>query len=75
MQRCADAPLHLRRRAPREREQQDALRIGAVQRQMRDAMRQRVGLAGAGAGDDQQRPLAARIRPRAVLDGEPLLRH
>ena len=34
------------------------LGIGAVDDQMRDAMGQRVGLARAGAGDDQQRPRA-----------------
>ena len=51
-----DAPRHLRRGAAREGHQQDAARIGAVDDQMRDAVRQRVGLARAGAGDDQQRP-------------------
>ena len=40
--------------------------------QMRDAMRQRVGLARAGAGDDQQRGRRA-IRP-AMLDGAALFR-
>ena len=51
-----DPARHLGRRAAREGHQQDAARIGAVDDQMRDAVRQRVGLAGAGAGDDQQRP-------------------
>ena len=50
--RAAD---HLLGRAPRERQHQDARRIDAVQHEMRGAMRQRVGLAGAGAGQDQQR--------------------
>src|SRR5262245_65914457 len=39
---------------------------------MRNAMRQRVGLAGAGAGQDQERPGGAEIRP-AVFDGTTLL--
>ena len=38
--------------------------------QVRDAMRQRVGLARAGAGDDQQRP---GDRAAAMLDGRALL--
>ena len=38
--------------------------VGAVDDQMRDAMRQRVGLAGARAGDDQERP---RALPRLVV--------
>ena len=50
-----DAPRHFGRGAAREGHQQDAARIGAVDDQMRDAVRQRVGLARARAGDDQQR--------------------
>ena len=50
------------RGAPRERHQQDAARIGAVDDEMRDAMRERVGLARARAGDDQQRRARARSR-------------
>ena len=50
------APLHLGGGAAREGQQQDAVRIGAVHHQMRDPMRQRVGLARARARDDQQRP-------------------
>ena len=50
-----DAAAHLGRRAARKRHQQDAARIGAVDDQMRDAVRQRIGLAGAGSGDHQQR--------------------
>ena len=49
-----DPPRHLGGGAAREGHQQDAARIGAVDDQMRDAVRQRVGLAGAGAGDHQQ---------------------
>ena len=44
-----DAARHLGGGAAREGQQQDAARIGAVDDQMRDAVRQRVGLAGAGA--------------------------
>ena len=50
-----DAALHLRRGASGEGHQQDAARVGAREDQVGDAVRQRVGLAGAGAGDDQQR--------------------
>ena len=49
------AARHLERRAAREGQQQDALGLGALQNQMRDPVRQRVGLAGAGARDDEQR--------------------
>ncbi len=38
---------------------------------MRDAMREHVGLAGAGAGDDEQRLRAIRIAD-AMLHREPL---
>ena len=55
---AARAPGHLERRAARKREKEEALRIGAVRDEMRDAMRQRIGLARAGAGEDQERPLA-----------------
>ncbi len=50
-----DPLRHLGRRAARECHQQDTSRIGAVDDQMGDAMGQRVGLAGARTGDDQQR--------------------
>ena len=56
----ADAAAHLGGGAARERQQQNAARIGAVDDQMSDAMRQRVGLARAGAGNDKQRPAACR---------------
>lgn len=57
------AAHHLLRRPAREREQQDPLRRDPVDDQMRDPVREGVGLAGAGAGDDEQRaraPSAAR---------------
>jgi hypothetical protein len=49
------AAFHLQRCTAREGEHEDARRIDAAHRQVRDAMRQRIGLAGARAGDDQQR--------------------
>ena len=61
-----DAARHLGGGAAREGQQQDAARIGAVDDQVGDAVGERVGLARAGAGDDQQ-------RPGVVLDGAPLL--
>ena len=50
-----DAPRHLRGRAAREGQEQDAPRIGAVDDEVRDAVREGVGLARAGAGDDEER--------------------
>jgi hypothetical protein len=66
------APRHLGGGAPREGQEHDPPRIDAVEDEMRDAMRQRVGLAGAGAGQDQERPGRAEIRP-AIFDGTTLL--
>ena len=66
-----DTALHLGRRAAREGQQQDAPRIDAADDEMRDPMRQGVGLAGAGAGDDQQRWRVVE-RVAAVLDRAPL---
>jgi len=45
---------HLRRRPPAEGQQQDAGRLDLIEHEVGDPMRERVGLAGAGAGDDQQ---------------------
>ena len=67
-----DALGHLGGRAAGKRHQQDAAGVGAVHDQMRDAMGEGVGLAGSGAGDDQQR--RARTRSRTMLDGAPLFR-
>ena len=50
-----DPAGHLGGGAARKRHQQDAPRVGAVDDQMGDAMGQRVGLAGARAGDHQER--------------------
>jgi len=45
---------HFERSAPGEGQQQQALRIAAVQDQMSHPVGERRGLAGAGAGGDQQ---------------------
>ena len=70
-----DPPRHLGGGAARKRHQQNAARVGAVDDQMGDAMRQRVGLAGAGAGNHQQRRGGNAVgHPDAMLDGPPLFR-
>jgi hypothetical protein len=53
----AGAAGHLLGRAAGEGEQQDAAGIGAVQDQVGDAVGERAGLAGAGAGHDQHWPV------------------
>ncbi len=53
--RAAD---HFLRGAAREGQHQDARRVDAVQHQMSGAMRQRIGLAGSRAGQDEQRTRA-----------------
>ena len=68
-----DAFRHLGGRAARECHEQDAPRVGAVDDQMGNAVRQGVGLAGSGSGDDQQRREWSSSR-RAMLDGPPLFR-
>ena len=69
-----DAPLHLGGGAAREREEQHAAGVGPVDDQMGDAVRQRIGLAGAGPGNDQQRPGdVGTPAGDAVLDRTPLL--
>ena len=52
-------------------EQQDPARIGAAGNQIRHAMRQRIGLARAGASDDQQR---TGFIGHTMRDGAPLVR-
>ena len=49
------AAAHLGGRAAREGQHEDARRIDAVDRQVRDAMGERVRLARARTGDDEQR--------------------
>ena len=46
-------PRHLERGAPSERQQQQPLRIGAIQDHMPDPMGEGLGLAGARTGRDQ----------------------
>ncbi len=74
LQHAGDAPLHFLRRAPAECQQHHALRIGAMADQVGDAMRQRAGLAGARAGDHQQRAGVVRLVAGAVLHRRQLLR-
>src|SRR2546427_4028949 len=72
MQDLTGAPLHLGGGAAGKSEQEDAPRIGSAADQMGHAVGKRVGLARAGARDDQQR---AAIAPRCiapVLDGATL---
>ena len=71
LQQPLHPPVQLRRRAAREGRQHDALRVGARQDEVGDAMREHIGLAGAGAGDDEQRLRAVRIAD-AMLHREPL---
>ena len=60
------ASQHLGGRAPSEREQQDRARVDAAGDEDRHAMRERRGLAGPGAGDDKQRPVAVSGRAQLV---------
>jgi hypothetical protein len=60
------APDHLLRRAPRERQQQDAPWIGAIEHELGDAVRERRRLAGPGARDHEQR-LVARVQDCLAL--------
>ena len=68
-----DTALHLRRGAAREGEQHHAARVDARDDEMRHAVRQRVGFAGAGACNDQQRcylfEVTASVFDRAALVG------
>jgi hypothetical protein len=47
---AARPPRHLKRRAAGEGEEEDAFRGYALENQVRDAVREGIGLAGAGAG-------------------------
>ncbi len=53
-----DPAQHLGGGAAREREQQDPPRVRAALDKLGDAVHERGRLAGAGAGDDEQRPVA-----------------
>ena len=74
MEELSRAPFERLGGATREREQQDALRIGAIRDQMRGATRERARLAGAGAGNDQQRSAVICRGADAMLHREALLR-
>ena len=74
MEKLARTPLERFGSATREREQQDALRIGAIGNQMRGATRERARLAGAGTGNDQQRSAVICGRADAMLHRDALLR-
>ena len=65
-------PRHLGRGPAREGHKQDTARVGAVDDQMGDTMGERVGLARAGTGNDQQRP-SFNTRPHAMLGRAALL--
>jgi hypothetical protein len=66
--------FHFHRRTAGKRQQENSLRIGAGDHQMRDAMRHGIGLARARAGDDQQWSIVTGVRTDAMLDDATLLR-
>jgi hypothetical protein len=66
---------HLGGGTAREGHQQNSLRIGTIDNQVRDTVRQRIGLARSRAGyNEEWRPRNAVLLPHAVLDGPALLR-
>ena len=67
-----DPPAKLRRGAAGEGREHDALRIRAGEDERRHPMGEHRGLAGARAGDDEQRPRTLGLAD-PVLDREPLL--
>ena len=70
-----DPADHLSRRPAGKRQEENAAWIGALDNQVRHAMRQRVGLARAGARNDQERfGEAVSQRPDAMFDGPSLFR-
>ena len=64
-----DAARHFHRCAARERQQQDAPGIDALDDEVGDSMRQRHGLAGARARNDQQRSGIERCADPALAEG------
>ena len=54
--------------------EQHAARIGAIDDEMRHAVRQRIGFAGPGAGDHEQRRRGTPSPADPMLDGAPLFR-
>ena len=70
-QQALHPPVELAGGAPRKSREHDPPGVGAAKDQMGDAMREHIGLAGAGASDHQQRSRAVGLA-RAMLDGEAL---
>jgi hypothetical protein len=69
LQHRPHAPLHFQRRAARERQEQHALGVRAVQDQVRDPVRQRIGLARARSRDHQQGAVVPGRAGHAELGG------
>ena len=70
-----DAAGHLGRGPTRKRHQQDTARVGTIEDEVGDAVRQRVRLSGARAGDDEQRRARrAGLFLNAMLHSSSLLR-
>ena len=66
-----DSADHLDRGAAGKGQEQQPSRIGPQHDEMRHAMGQRVGLAGAGAGDDEERRGAAMLDRNALFSVKP----
>ena len=65
---------HLERGAPGESQQQETVRVGTAQDQMRHPMNECFGLARARAGRDQQGPRRPSVAADAVFDRAALRR-
>jgi hypothetical protein len=61
------SPRHLEGGAPSEGQQQETVRIGAIQNQMRDPMSEGLGLPRACAGRDQQGRRGLRVAADPVF--------
>src|SRR5438552_9632311 len=72
MENLTGTPLHLGGGAAGKSEQEDAPGIGSAADQMAHAVGKRVGLARAGACDDQERAAIADRSLAVVLDGATL---
>jgi hypothetical protein len=71
---AGDPPCHLCGGTARERHQQDAARVRSLDEQVRDTVRQRIGLPRSGACNDQQRSAhstAAMLHRSSLLGIEP----
>ena len=69
-----DPTGHLCSRSSREGHQQDAPGVGAVDNKVRNPVGQRVGLARASAGDDEEGLSYSAVMPHAMFNGTALLR-